>query len=664
MQSKNRHLDLNAVKYSTAEETGRKPGVYVEDHETYFVQKCGEKETFLLLYQEGEKLPACEIPFPAPAVRGGASVIKIKLPAGGGYEYNFRTGDQIITDRYARQISGREQFGKAAPKDPHGVRGVVPPKKYDWQGDALPEIPYEDAVMYQLHVRGYTMQKNAGVRHKGTFRGLQEKLPYLRELGVNQLRLMPAYEFEELIAPVQEKIPDWAKGYVPARTEVPAAESGAEISRPDSVYETEGMPQKAEKPSEAEPLCRVNFWGYTGGFYFAPKASYAAEPARAACEFKDLVRACHREKIEVIMEFFFDGGTDFGMIADCLEFWAKEYHIDGFAVSARAGVTAELARLPLFADRKLICTWFDQDALDHRCSAAKRMLAESNDGFRDDCRRLLKGESGCLGNFAVRTRRSPADHAVVNYITNHDGFTLMDLVSYDCKHNEANGEMGRDGSDYNLSWNCGAEGATKKRDILQLRLRQRKNAFAMLLLSQGTPMLLAGDEFGNSQNGNNNPYCHDSELTWIDWSQRRGGYGKELCSFVKDLTAFRRKHRILHMPQEPSCADLRSCGYPDLSYHSSNAWYGAFEPANCHLGCMYDGRYAGEDCFVYIAYNTHWTPQEFALPQLPCGMSWRRVIDTSERESFIQDGEQKSYEKEKAFKVPERTVVVLEAYQR
>ncbi len=680
LQSKDRYLNLNAVKYSTSEGTGRKPGVYIENNEISFVHKYKE-ETFLLLYRKGEKQPVCEIPFPVPAILGGTSVIKIKLPAGGGYEYNFRTGDQIITDKYARQIRGREIFGKTAAEGPHDVRGMILQKKYDWKGDVLPALPYEDTVMYQLHIRGYTMQKNSGVRHKGTFRGLLEKIPYLKELGVNQLRLMPAYEFEERIRPVSQEIPGWAKPPMSLQTGNPDVGKMAEIkAAPFSSYgqaentaakasenisrNAETYPEKAEPSEQNKEACRVNFWGYTGGYYFAPKASYASDPEQAVSEFKDLVRTCHREKIEIIMEFFFNDEMDFETISDCLKFWAEEYHIDGFAVIARDSVMSELARLPLFADRKLIGTWFSQDTLSHRCNKKEKMLAESNDGFRDDCRRLLKGDNGCLGNFSGRIRQNPADHAVVNYMTHHDGFTMMDLVSYDYKHNEDNGEMGRDGSDHNLSWNCGAEGPTKKKEILQLRLRQRKNAFAMMLLSQGTPMLLAGDEFGNSQNGNNNPYCHDSELTWVDWSQKRFENNRELISFVKELTAFRRKHPILHMSCEPSCTDLRSCGYPDLSFHSSNAWFGAFDPVNCHIGCMYDGRYAGEDCFLYIAYNMHWTPQEFALPQLPPGMGWRRVIDTSEKESFIQDGEQTSYEREKAFKVPSRTVVVLETCRR
>ncbi len=619
------------IKYSTSEGTGQNPGVYMDNSGIVFAHKCEGKETFLLLYKKGEKIPAYEIPFPSPSVCGGTSAVKVRFPAGGEYEYNFQTDGRIITDSRARQISGREVFGMAASEEPHSVRGVVLRKKYDWRGDVLPNLPYENAVMYQLHVRGYTMQKNSGVRHKGTFRGLMEKLPYIKSLGVNQLRLMPAYEFDELIKPLSEKLPAWAKPPVPTEENTPR---------------------------------RINFWGYTGGYYFAPKSSYASEPARAACEFMDLIRACHKEQIEVIMEFFFGDEMDFKTIADCLEFWAEEYHIDGFAVIARDSVTAELGRLPLFAERKLICSWFGQDTLDHRASKTRRMLAESNDGFRDDCRRFLKGEGGCLENFSVRIRRNPANHATVNYITHHDGFTLMDLVSYDCKHNEANGEMGRDGSDFNLSWNCGAEGPTRKREILQLRLRQIKNAFAMMLLSQGTPMLLAGDESGNSQDGNNNPYCHDSELAWIDWSLKRRESIQALTSFVKDLISFRQKHPILHMACELSCMDLHSSGYPDLSFHSSNAWFGAFESANCHLGCMYDGRYADEDCFLYIAYNMHWTPQEFALPQLPPQMAWQRVIDTSEKDSFIQGGERTSYEKEKSFEVHPRTVVVLEAYKR
>ena len=610
--------------YTVTEESSCLPGIRTEKDGIVFSCESLEGRPQLLLYNSGESTPVCEIPFPEPCGPGGLYRMKVKLPRRKEYEYNYRCGDRIVTDPYAPRICGRETFGEKPSEAAHSLRGVVTERKYDWQDDRLPQIPYEDGIMYQIHVRGFTMQKNSGVRHKGTFRGVMEKLPYLKELGVNQLRLMPCYDFDEIM---------------------PGPPVGTSVSR---------MPE--------QNLEKINYWGYGSGFYFAPKSSYASAPGHAVEELKDLVRACHQEQIEVIMEFCFDDHADFAMIARCLTYWAAEYHMDGFAVIARDSVISELGRLPLFADRKLIATWFGQDALEHRSNQEARMLAESNDGFKNDCRRILKGDEDCLKLFSSRFRSNPADHAVINYMTNHDGFTLMDLVSYDRKHNEANGEQGRDGTDYNYSWNCGTEGPVKKKNILRLRMQQMKNAFAMMLLSQGTPMLLAGDEFGNSQLGNNNPWCHDSELTWTDWGKKQAG--RELTAFVSRLIAFRKSHRILHMPWEPRCSDVRSCGYPDLSFHGSKAWYGAFEPMNRHLGCMYDQEYADGEGFLYLAFNFHWEPHAFALPLLPRQMSWHQIMDTSKKESFIAADEQIIYEKEKSFEVPPRTVVILETRKR
>lgn len=616
------------TKYRISEGTYNRPGVVVEKDGVNFCCMSGNGIPILLLYKRGTEHPVCEIPFPQQQLPGRLYSMKVKLPKPSEYEYNYQIGRTVITDPYAPGVAGRDQFGQPGNASSHAIRGRIPGKKYDWKDDTLPELPYEDTVMYQLHVRGFTMQKNSGAQHRGTYRGIREKIPYLKELGVDQLRLMPAYEFNEIMA-VNQNTPE------PLR-EVSDVASGS--SR------------------------RINYWGYGPGFYFAPKASYASVPEHASEEFKDLIRACHSEKIEVIMEFYFDDQADFGMISACLEYWAKEYHIDGFAVMARDSIIAELGRMPLFADRKLICTWFPEDTLNHRKNTESRTLAESNDGFMNDCRRLLKGDENCLGSFSGRTRRNPKSHAVINYMTHHDGFTMHDLVSYDHKHNEANGQKGADGTDYNFSWNCGQEGSVRKKAILELRQRQMKNAYAMMLLSQGTPMLLSGDEFANSQDGNNNPYCHDSELTWVDWSKKRRE--QSLTDFVRKLIAFRKAHRILHMKQELYGSDMLSCGYPDLSFHGSNAWYGALEPVSRHIGCMYAQQYAGAAGFLYIAYNMHWEPHEFALPLLPKNTCWHSVIDTSRKESFIAGDEQTFYEKEKSFTVPPRTVMVLETEER
>lgn len=617
--------NIEETEFDVTETDGIGPGIQTgKDGICFSCESISGERPYLLLYRRGENTPAGEIPFPEKSFPGGIYSMKVRLPQREEFEYNYRFGEKVVTDPYAHRICGRDIFGQKPDEGLHGLRGAVVRKKYNWKEDRLPHLAYEDVIMYQLHVRGFTMQKNSGVRHKGTFRGVIEKLPYLKELGVNQLRLMPCYDFDEVAA------------------QSPAGEA---------------MGQRQEISSE-----KMNFWGYGSGYYFAPKSSYASVPERAPEELKELVRVCHQQGIEIIMEFWFGEHAEISMISQCLSYWAKEYHMDGFAVIARDSVVAELGRLPLFAERKLICTWYGQDTLEHRRNRRQRMLAESNDGFKNDCRRLMKGDEDCLNTFAGRLRRNPSDHAVINYITNHDGFTLMDLVSYDRKHNEANGEQGRDGTDYNFSWNCGQEGPVKKKSILQLRMQQMKNAFALMLLAQGTPMLLAGDEFGNSQQGNNNPYCHDSELTWTDWSRKRSYH--ELTVFVSELAAYRKKHRILHMEQELRCSDMRSCGYPDLSFHGTKAWYGAFEPSSRYLGCLYDEEYAEEKGFLYVVYNFHWEPHELALPQLPREMNWRQVMDTSKKESFIPREEQIIYEKEKSFEVPPRTVVILEAGER
>ncbi len=626
------------------------PGISMEKDGVHFgCYAAGQEPPTLLLYKKGTEEIAARLPFPGNEMAGGLYTMKVQLnPA--KYEYNFEDGDGVFADPWAKLVVGRERFGRKPEASPHGVRGAFPVKQYDWGEDRLPQIPYDEAIMYQLHVRGFTKQKGSGTRKKGTFAGLRDKIPYLKQLGVNQLRLMPVYEFAEMV-PKFPKQTGVAAGKTNQKSDLKSGLQSDSNSAPD---ESSGLsPQVAEAMKSLEQY-RMNYWGYGGdAYYFAPKAAYAATKAPDV-EFKDMVKAFHAEGMEVILEFSFPDEIDFARIEQCLNWWASEYHVDGFAVMTRDSAVAELARLPLFKSRKLICTWYP-DALKQDKG---RLLAEANDGFMNDCRRLLKGDEQFLRAFSYQLRCNPVGCGRVNYMTNHDGFTLMDLVSYDRKYNMDNGEYNRDGSDFNYSWNCGEEGPTRKRDIRALRMRQRKNAFAMLLFSQGTPMLLAGDEFGNSQNGNNNPYCHDSELSWTDWSAARGN--KELSAFVRDAIAYRKAHKALHQESEPQCMDYRSLGYPDLSFHGERAWYGDFEQMGRGLGCLYCGEYAGEDNFLYIAYNFNWIPQEFALPILPKGMDWYTVMDTSRKASFIPQEEQNVLEDAKAFSVSARTVVILE----
>ena len=631
------------LKFNVISDKKYRLGAEIERDGVHFgCYSTSEVPPVLLLYQKGSQDVFCEIPFPEHS-SGHFYSMKVKLRPS-SFEYNFREGDKIYPDPFARKIVGRSSFGAELDASPHAVRSSFVWKAFDWEKDQYPDIPYADAVMYHLHVRGFTKQKNSGVRKKGTFAGIQEKLPYLKSLGINQLKLMPAYEFLELT----EKHP--ADG------------------RPASVAY-----------SASERIFQKNFWGYGAGYYFAPKASYCAG-IDSDLEFKELVKAAHKAGIELIMEFHFTDEIPFSLISECLHYWVQEYHVDGFAIIARESVAAELAKLPLFTDRKLLCNWFPQQILQenekkeliqlskrtsrsgHQIPEQENLfslpakIAESNDGFMNDCRRLLRGDEDALQNFVFRANRNQRGCKIMNYITNHDGFTLEDLVSYDHKYNRENGEQERDGTDYNYSWNCGIDGPTRKKEILRLRLQQKKNAMAMLLLSQGTPMLLAGDEFGNSQNGNNNPYCHDSELTWLSWNRLKNN--QELWNFVQKAIAYRKEHKVLHQNRILQCVDNHSDGIPDLSYHGERAWYCDFSRADRHIGCLYSGRYAGEKGLIYIAYNLYWTEQKFALPILPKNTIWYKVMDTSLEESFLT--EVQPIGREKSFSVPGRTIMILE----
>lgn len=577
------------------------------------------EEAALLLYQRGTDTIVREIPLKDKRIVGNVYAVKLLNLDGEQYEYNYRIGTKVVQDTYAGIIRGRDKFGEpVANGGGHQIRCGFDFKAYDWKDDAPPCIPYEDAVMYGLHVRGFTMQANSKVRHKGTFRGVAEKAEYLKNLGINQVKLMPAYEFDEIV----------------------------------KLYN--GMNRNYQAPPE-EQREKLNFWGYEKGWYFAPKASYAAgnDPVK---EMKDMVRTLHQNGIEVLMEFYFSRDVDFRTAADCLGHWASEYHIDGFHIIGNDELAKMLAKDPVFTGVKLLGSYFPAEEIYARNKVLRnRNLGEYHAGFQEDARGLLKGDQNQVSAFTFRIRRNPAYTGVINYMAGHDGFTMMDMVSYSEKHNEENGEQNHDGPDRNQSWNCGIEGPTRKKKITELRYRQLRNAFLMLLLAAGTPMIQAGDEFGNSQGGNNNPYCLDNETSWTDWKAARKNEG--LTAFVRELIAFRKRHRILHMPKELRMMDTLSCGYPDISFHGNRAWYGEFDNGNREIGIMYCGAYAGEDEFIYVAYNLHWKEKEFALPNLPEGMRWHVAIDSSC--GIYPQGEEPLCASEKMFSVPERTIKVL-----
>lgn len=578
----------------------------------------------LLLYRKGKEEVEREIPFSGKQAVGEVYLLSVSGIDPERYEYNFRIDGKVVQDPFACVLRGKKTFGtEPEPKKEHQVRCGFLTQEYDWEEDENPQIAYEDAVMYLIHVRGFTKQGSSRVRHRGTFAGVAEKADYLKELGINQVKLMPAYEFDEIIRP---------------RTR------GAE----------DVMAGALARPEETQAI-KVNYWGYVKGYYFAPNRAYAAskDPVR---EFKDMVRALHQRGIEVIMELFFPESCDLRLISDCMLYWMQEYHVDGFHLLGDQNLFHYAAMDPVFSRVKILSLYFDSGRIyGHGKNPAVKNLAEYNDSFLINMRKLLKGDEDQLNEFVYLLRRNPTAVGVMNYLTTHEGFTLMDLVSYDEKHNEANGEHNQDGAIYNYSWNCGAEGPTRKKKVLELRNRQLRNAFLLLLLSQGTPMFVAGDEFGNSQGGNNNPYCQDNETGWVDWKGARKH--ESLTAFVREVIQFRKRHRILHLSKELRVADSLSCGYPDVSYHGNRAWYGALEYPNRQIGVMYCGEYAGEENFIYVAYNFHWIPQEFALPAIPETFSWYVAIDTGK--GVWPEGEEPELGQERMFTVPERTIVVL-----
>lgn len=596
------------------------------------------KEVCLLLYRPGEKTPCEEISFDPKYRMGDVWELALDRTDFASFEYNFMIDGKIVTDPNARVITGREKWAdrKRAGKP---VRGRILSEEFDWEDDVNPETPYAETILYKLHVRGFTAHASSGVSARGTYAGVVEKIPYLKDLGITAVELMPVTEFDEIM--------------------MSASGSGFHDAKP-------------------EPTGYLNYWGYGPSYLYAVKSAYASHGEMSAeCEFKTLVKELHKAGIECIPEIYFTGKELPGEILSVLRYWAEEYHVDGFHLSGfpDLSLAAEdpfLRRTKLFAEN-----W--NEVMNRRpkqgyitpgdgvVSVEEKNLAEYNMQFMEDMRRFLKGDEGMLSAFEFRNRRNPAEYAVINYMANTNGFTLMDAVSYDRKHNEKNGEENRDGSDYNYSWNCGAEGPTRKKKIVELRKQLLKNAYLLLFLSQGVPLLMAGDEFGNSQDGNNNAYCQDNAVSWLNWKLLETH--KDQVDFVKRLIAFRKAHKMFHMDREPRIMDYKSCGRPDVSYHGENAWKPEFENFRRQFGILYWGAYAkrsdgSDDANFYVAYNMHWEPHMFGLPHLPKGARWRVICSTADPdvEDIPADGTGETLKNQMMLAVPPRGIMILESF--
>ena len=586
----------------------------------------------------------------------------------------------ILMDPYARATAGREEWGKEPNWEiQYQHRSRISFDDFDWEGDSPLEINDEDLVIYEMHVRSFTQSETSGVKFKGTYAGIVEKIPYLKELGINAVELMPVFEFDEF-----------------------------ENSR--------------IHPETGERL--YNYWGYSTVAFFAPKAGFASTGkfGMQVDEFKQLVKELHRSNIEVILDVVFNHtaeGNEYGpsisfkgldnkiyymltpegyyynfsgtgntlncnnpvvrnLVLDCLRYWASEYHIDGFRFDLASilgrdpwgaplnnpPLLESLAFDPILSSCKLIAEAWDAGGLYQVGTfPAFGRWSEWNGKYRDTARRFLKGDEAQVGEMAQRVQGSPdlyqwngrSQATSINFITCHDGFTLSDLVSFDQKHNEANGEFNRDGGDDNHSWNCGAEGWTDNAEILNLRTKQAMNALGLLMTSRGTPMLLMGDEFGRSQHGNNNAYCIDSPISWVDWSLLKSN--EILFEYTKSLIAFRHQHPCLRVNRFDHAG---SDHLPSCSFHGTKAWSVDWSAESRQLGWMMSSQTVdGETDTVYVAANSAHYATWFDLPQLPEIYEWRICFNTgNQAEPYLK---KPSLYKEAGILVGERSMVIFTA---
>lgn len=546
-------------------------GCTVEGQTANFSVAVPEGQTCeLIIYKKGARASAFSQEMPYSDVAGNLHFLSVVLEQPEDYEYCYKIGGKIVPDPYGKAFSGRELWSVSKGKEKRKLRTRIVTDTFDWGKSQFPHLKKEDVIAYSLHVRGFTKHSSSGVAHKGTFDGVMEKLPYLQKLGINQIHLMPVYEFDE-------------------------------------------------------NQRHVNYWGYGKAYFFAPKASYAAgDPVN---EMKSLVRQMHLAGIEVILEMPFTEGTTFSLILDCLRYWVMQYHVDGFIVNPYICNPDELAKDPVLAKSKIL---------------------KKEDGFQNVMRRFLKGDEGMIQDVICQLKNQ--DTQLYNYIASHNGFTLCDVVSYDGKHNEANGENNLDGPDYNYSWNCGAEGNSRKKAVNELRKNQIFNAFFLLLFAQGMPCILSGDEFMNTQKGNNNAYCQDNLISWLDWNQL--SRQEELYTFVCRLIALRKA--CMKQIAKKSEDTMGRSGIPQISYHGEDAWQMPAGRASRQLGVFYHEESTEKD--FYIAYNMHWLSHSFALPSLPKGMEWVCIAGTKEG---VLDEKEAVPVKDKKVQLEERTIKVF-----
>ena len=595
------------MDYTIREGNYEKLGVQKKDDAVIFTFEGEKEENCSILFYGKKAEPVCKILVPEEYCRGSVRSVAVTGKLWKNLRYNYEINGKIITDTYATRIIGREKWNdKTRSEKDYFICGGAYPQAFDWENDRQPEIKRQQMVMYKLHVRGFSMEDTSCPRkERGTFRAITDKIPYLKKLGITTIELMPAYEFEEQVIPKKTVLPDYLK------------------------WESHG--EDLIKPESVQPVEKINYWGYVPGNYFAPKTAFtkSRQPEHA---LKSLIKALHKNDMECIMEIYFPDTINQNLMLEALRFWVMEYHVDGFRLMGANLPIRAMAQDLILCRSKLFADTIPEDLLEQ--DYAYPHLFVYRDEFYYPLRKMLNHKEICLTDFVNQMRKQKKYAGFVNYAASNDGFTLADVFMYSEKHNEANGENNADGNDWNYSDNYGIEGPTRKKYIESLRKKQLRNAITAVFLAQGIPLLAAGYEIGNSQRGNNNAYCQDNAVGWVNWKNDKK-YAS-LQQFVRKMTAFRKAHPVLRMEEPMRMNDYKGLGYPDLSFHCDSAWTVGFSPNRQSVGMLYCGLYADCEEMIYVAYNFHTGKQFLALPKLPKSKKWYKVMDTGNENSFLE----------------------------
>ncbi len=677
-----------------------RPGMYEMNGATVFqggvnftVCSAGATSCELLLFKRMESEPYAVIEFPKEYKIGNVFSMMVFDLNIEDFEYAYRLDGPYdarkgiifdktknLLDPYAKAVTGQSIWGSSVSNN--GYKGRVVKNDFDWGSFANPHIAMEDLIIYELHVRGFTKHKSSGLKEneRGTFEGLRKKIPYLKELGINAVELMPIFEFDE-----------------------------------------------TRDKRDVGGVTLLDYWGYNPVSFFAPNTSYTSvvEYNHEGNELKRMIKELKENGIEVFLDVVFnhtaegnENGTYISfkgfdnnvyymltpegfyynfsgcgntlncnhpvvqeLIRECLRYWVINYRVDGFRFDlatilgrnddgspiSQPPLLKSLAFDPILRKVKLIAEAWDAGGLYQVGSFPSwNRWSEWNGRYRDDIRSFLKGDDGMAymasnritGSTDLYDEHYRGSNASVNFITCHDGFTLNDLYSYNHKHNEANGWDNSDGSNDNLSWNCGEEGHSENEEVIKLRKKMIRNAITVLMLSRGVPMFLAGDEFMNTQFGNNNAYCQDNIISWLNWDDL--DRNRDMFNFFKNIIAFRKKHIVVRKN-----SGYCSLGFPPLSTHGVLPFANQYDGSTKYIGVMYagkDDKRLSKDEIVYMGVNTYWEEMDVVLPKLSDNYMWKYVVDTATDKGYID--KLNVYIRENVYTIQPRSVVVLKAVKR